>query len=87
MPRGWRIAFKGGWGRGVTRQVDHQAALLTNGRLRVSIAVLTADNPSDGYGTATQQGVAARLLRGLERTAKGKLVRVRRGLGWPKRAR
>ena len=30
VPRGWRIAFKGGWGRGVTRQVDHQAALLTS---------------------------------------------------------
>ena len=26
VPAGWRIAFKGGWGRGVTRQVDHQAA-------------------------------------------------------------
>jgi beta-lactamase class A len=87
VPRGWRIAFKGGWGRGVTREVNHQVALLTNGRLRVSIAVFTADNPSHGYGTATQQGVAARLLRGLERTAKGKLVRVRRGLGWPRRAR
>jgi hypothetical protein len=85
VPRGWRIAFKGGWGRGVTREVNHQVALLTNGRLRVSIAVFTADNPSHGYGTATQQGVAARLLRGLARTAKGKLVRVRRGLGWPRR--
>jgi hypothetical protein len=80
VPRGWRIAFKGGWGRGVTREVNHQAALLTNGRLRVSIAVLTADNPSHAYGTATQQGVAARLLRGLARVAKGKVVRVRRGL-------
>ena len=87
VPRGWRIAFKGGWGRGVTREVNHQVALLTNGRLRVSIAVFTADNPSHGYGTATQQGVAARLLRGLERTAKGKLVRVHRGLGWPRHAR
>jgi hypothetical protein len=81
VPRGWRIAFKGGWGRGVTREVNHQAALLTRGRLRVSIAVLTADNPSHAYGAATQQGVAARLLRGLARTAKGKLVRVRAGLG------
>jgi hypothetical protein len=66
-PRGWRIAFKGGWGRGVTRQVDHQAALLTRGRMRVAIAVLTADNPSDAYGTATVRGVAARVLRGLGR--------------------
>jgi hypothetical protein len=87
VPRGWRIAFKGGWGSGVTREVNHQAALLTNGRLRVSIAVLTADNPSHGYGAATQQGVAARLLRGLDRTAKGKVVRVRLGLGRPRRGR
>ena len=81
LPAGWRIAFKGGWGKGVTRQVDHQAALLTNAGLRVSIAVMTADNPSDGYGAATIQGVAARLLRGLAGTVKGKLVRTRRGLG------
>jgi beta-lactamase class A len=76
-PAGWRVAFKGGWGRGVTRQVDHQAALLTNAGLRVSIAVMTADSPSDGYGAATIQGVAARLLRGLAGTVKGEVVFVR----------
>ena len=65
VPAGWRIAFKGGWGRGVTRQVDHQAGLLTRGRKRVAIAVLSADNPSDAYGAATLRGVAARVLRGL----------------------
>jgi hypothetical protein len=87
VPRGWRIAFKGGWGRGVTREVNHQAALLTNGRLRVSIAVMTADNPSHEYGTATQRGVAARLLRGLARVAKGKVVRTHPRLDWPQRSR
>jgi hypothetical protein len=87
LPRGWRIAFKGGWGRGVTRQVDHQAALLTNRRLRVAIAVMTADSATDGYGAATIEGVAARLLRGLDRVAKGRIVRVHRGLGWPQRGR
>jgi Beta-lactamase enzyme family len=80
VPAGWRIAFKGGWGQGVTRQVDHQAALLTNGRMRVSIAVLTADNPSDGYGAATQEGVASRLLRGLDGRLMGTVRRVRGGL-------
>ena len=80
VPSGWRIAFKGGWGRGVTRQVDHQAALLTRGRLRVSIAVLTGDNPSDAYGNATLQGVAARLLRGLDRRVVGKVLGTRPGL-------
>jgi hypothetical protein len=87
VPRGWRIAFKGGWGKGETREVNHQAALLTNGRLRVSIAVMTADNPSHAYGAATLRGVAARLLRGLRRSVKGKVVRTRRGLGWPQRNR
>jgi beta-lactamase class A len=80
VPDGWRIAFKGGWGRGVTRQVDHQAALLTNAGLRVSIAVLTGDNPSDGYGAATQQGIAERLLRGLDGRVLGTVLRERRGL-------
>jgi Beta-lactamase enzyme family len=83
LPAGWRIAFKGGWGKGVTRQVDHQAALLTNAGLRVSIAVMTADNPSHGYGTATLRGVARRLLRGLAGTVKGEVVRPRRRLDWP----
>jgi beta-lactamase class A len=81
VPFGWEIAFKGGWGRGVTRQVDHQAALLTNAGLRVSVAVLTGDNPSDGYGTDTIRGVAARLLRGLDGRVLGTVVRCRWGLG------
>ena len=38
------------------------------------MAVLTADNPSDAYGAATQQGVAARLLRGLSGRLKGRVV-------------
>jgi beta-lactamase class A len=85
LPRGWSIAFKGGWGRGVTRQVDHQAALLTNAGLRVSIAVLTADSPTDAYGAATIQGVAARLLRGLAGTVRGRVVRTRLHLAGLKR--
>jgi hypothetical protein len=86
-PGGWRIAFKGGWGKGVTRQVDHQAALLTNAGLRVSIAVMTADNPSHGYGAATLQGVASRLLGGLAGTVEGRVVRTRRSLGRLRRGR
>jgi hypothetical protein len=85
LPDGWEIAFKGGWGEGVTSQVDHQAALLTNGRLRVSIAVMSAGNPSDAYGAATLQGVAARLLRGLAGTVRGRLVGTRAGLARPSR--
>jgi beta-lactamase class A len=77
VPSGWTIAFKGGWGRGVTRQVDHQAALLTNAGLRVSIAVLTGDNPTDRYGIDTIRGVATRLLRGLDGQLLGTVVRAR----------
>ena len=86
VPAGWRIAFKGGWGRGVTRQVEHQAALLTNGRWRVAVAVLTADNPAAGYGATTQQSVAVRLLRGLPRELRGRVGGSRRGLGQPSSA-
>ena len=85
VPRGWRIAFKGGWGRGVTREVAHQAALLTRGRARVAVAVLTADNPSDAYGAVTQQGVASRLLRGLDGKLVGRARQVRAGLPWSPR--
>ena len=84
-PAGWRLAFKGGWGKGVTRQVDHQAGLLTNAGLRVSLAVMTADSPTDGYGAGTIEGVARRLVRGLAGTVVGEVRRTRRGLGWPQR--
>jgi beta-lactamase class A len=74
IPERWTIAFKGGWGKGVTRQVTHQSALLTRGRLRVSVAILTADNPSTPYGAATIRGVALRLLRGLDRRLRGRVL-------------
>jgi hypothetical protein len=80
VPDGWRIAFKGGWGPGVTQDVNHQAALLTKDRLRVSIAVLTANSPSQAYGAGTQEGIARRVLRGLDRRLVGTVGRIRRGL-------
>jgi hypothetical protein len=63
-PRGWRLYFKGGWGRG-TGAVDHQVALLRRGGRRLAVAILTTSSPSHAYGKATLRGVAARLLRGL----------------------
>jgi hypothetical protein len=63
-PRGWRSYFKGGWGSG-TGAVDHQVALLTRGRERVSVAILTYADGSHAYGKETLRGVAKRLLRGL----------------------
>ena len=63
-PAGWRIFLKGGWGSG-TGWVTHQAALLERGERRISLAILTRDNPSHAYGTRTIEGVARRLLRGV----------------------
>jgi hypothetical protein len=63
-PDGWRLYFKGGWGSG-TGLVDHQVALLTHGKDRVAVAVLTRGNLDHAYGQQTLRGVFARLLRGL----------------------
>ena len=65
-PRGWRLYFKGGWGdsAGV---VDHQAALLTRGSRHVALAITTTGSPSHAVATETLRGVAARLLRGINR--------------------
>ena len=62
-PPGWRIFFKGGWRRGLV----NQAALVTRGRARIALAVLTDGVRSHAYGTATIKGVARRLLRGADR--------------------
>lgn len=67
-PRGWELYFKGGWGSG-SGAVDHQVALLRRGDLRVSIAIMTTSNGSHAAGKRTLRGVAARLLRGLERVS------------------
>jgi hypothetical protein len=61
--RGWRVHFKGGWRPTETGRLVHQAALLTRGRRRIGLAVLTDGNPSHGYGAQTIRGVTARLLR------------------------
>jgi hypothetical protein len=64
IPEGWRLYFKGGWGSG-SGAVDHQVGLLRRGDSRISIAVMTVDNPSHTYGNGTLEGVARRLVRGL----------------------
>jgi beta-lactamase family protein len=63
-PAGWNLYFKGGWGSG-SGLVDHQVALLTLARTRLSLAITTRFNPSHAYGKSTLRGVAARLLRRL----------------------
>jgi hypothetical protein len=81
-PGGWTLYFKGGWGPGARAGlVDHQVGLLRRGSRRVSLAVLTAGNPDMAYGNATLQGVASRLLRGLENPRRHRRAGRRRGFG------
>ena len=65
---GWTLHFKGGWGD--YGEVDHQVALLKRGKRRIAIAILTTGFPSHDYGKQTLQGIAKRLLRGLDRDAR-----------------
>ena len=65
-PKGWELAFKGGWGlRGY--RVEHQVALLRHGRRSIGVSVLTQGNPSRPYGRQTLEGVFKRLLKDLPR--------------------
>jgi hypothetical protein len=57
--------FKGGWLPRSDGWITNQIALLTKGGRRISLAILTRANPSFEYGQATVQGIAARLLRGV----------------------
>ena len=66
-PRGWSLYFKGGWGSG-RGLVDHQVALLTRGRERVSVAILTTITGTHREGKKTLREVSRRLLRGLARS-------------------
>lgn len=61
---GWKLFFKGGWGAG-TGWVDSQIALLKRGAMRVSVAILTHNDPSHEYGKRTLREIASKLLRGL----------------------
>jgi beta-lactamase class A len=79
IPEGWRLYFKGGWGD-ASGAVDHQVGLLRRGRHRVAIAVLTVGNPTHAYGNATLEGVARRLVRGLEPQRRGTARQVRAAL-------
>jgi hypothetical protein len=63
-PKGWKLYFKGGWGYG-TGLIDSQVALLTQGCVRVSIAVLTMYDGSHAYGKQTLKVIFRKLLRGL----------------------
>lgn len=59
----WRVFFKGGWRPEGDGELVHQAALLERGPRRVSIAVMTDENPLMTYGEESIEGVARRLLQ------------------------
>jgi hypothetical protein len=84
VPEGWRLYFKGGWGSG-SGAVDHQVGLLRRGRHRVSLAVMTVGNPSHAYGKRTLEGIARRLVRGLEPRVTGTAAPSRGFLAVPDR--
>ena len=62
-PAGWRLHYKGGWS-GRPHWRINQVMLLRKGDRRLSLAILTKDQPSKRYGQVSIQGVAKRLLRG-----------------------
>lgn len=62
---GWNVHLKGGWSpqaSGGGWRVN-QIALLRRHDRRFSLAILSSDQPDYGYGQATIEGVAKRLLR------------------------
>jgi hypothetical protein len=62
---GWKVAIKGGWSpqaSGGGWRVNQVALLRRHGR-RLSVAILTSDDPDFGYGRASIEGVGKRLLR------------------------
>ena len=64
VPQGSTVLFKGGWvpdDTGAWRV--HQIARVERGARRLSIAVMTDENPSQPYGEDTVRGIAARLLK------------------------
>lgn len=62
-PGGWTLHFKGGWSGAPSWRVN-QVMLLRKPPRRFSLAILTREQPSQGYGERTIEGVARRLLSG-----------------------
>jgi hypothetical protein len=62
-PEHWKLYFKGGWSGAPSWRVN-QVMLLRRPPRTFSIAILTREQPSFGYGTESIEGVAKRLLDG-----------------------
>jgi Beta-lactamase enzyme family len=67
LPGRTRVFFKGGWRPENGGWIIHQVALVERGNRRASLAVLTDDDRTDGYGHETIRGIARRVLRPLAR--------------------
>jgi hypothetical protein len=65
-PAHWKLHFKGGWSGAPSWRVN-QVMLLRRPRRRLSLAILTREQPSFAYGTESIEGVAKRLLAGYNR--------------------
>jgi len=65
-PGGWKLHFKGGWSGRPSWRVN-QVMLLRKPPRRLSVAILTREQPAKRYGERTIEGVARRLLRGYNR--------------------
>jgi hypothetical protein len=61
-PGGWKLHFKGGWSGRPNWRIN-QVMLLRKPPRRLSVAILTRDQPSKNYGEHSIRGVAKRLLR------------------------
>jgi hypothetical protein len=85
-PRGWKLHFKGGWSGAPSWRVN-QVMLLRDPPRRFSLAILTREQPSLGYGTRTIEGVARRLLRRYNRlsraTSSARIRAVAPQIRWP----
>ncbi len=64
-PAGWNLYFKGGWSGRPSWRVN-QVMQLRDGERRLSLAILTREQPSKEYGAQSIEGVAKPLLRGYE---------------------
>jgi hypothetical protein len=60
-PGGWTLQFKGGWSGAPSWRVN-QVMQLRRPPRRFSLAILTREQPSFGYGQQSIEGVAKRLL-------------------------
>ncbi len=67
-PKNWTLHFKGGWSGAPNWRIN-QVMLLRKPPRRFSVAILTRDQPSQGYGHESIRGVAKRLLRGYNKLA------------------